>query len=172
MRWYHRTASCACVLVVCLAATTTADDKKDEKTEPDVVFVATPQEVVEKMLEVAKATKDDVVYDLGCGDGRMVITAVKMFHTDVSPFGIFDLAGNAREWCSDRWSPTAFAEAQRSSQNPPRNWTGAKTAQPAEFHTVKVNGPHWDAWYREGRIGLQRHADVGFRCVLRLNEKT
>jgi formylglycine-generating enzyme required for sulfatase activity len=94
-----------------------------------------------------------------------------MFHTDVSPFGIFDLAGNAREWCSDRWSLTAFAEAQRSAQNPPRNWKGAKTAQPADFHVVKGNGPHWDAWYREGRNGLQRHADVGFRCILRLNEK-
>lgn len=45
----------------------------------DVEFVATPQLVVNEMLKMAKVTKDDVVYDLGCGDGRIVITAAKMF---------------------------------------------------------------------------------------------
>ena len=42
-------------------------------------FAATPQEVVDKMLELAQVTKDDVVYDLGCGDGRIVITAAKKY---------------------------------------------------------------------------------------------
>src|SRR6266567_397565 len=42
-------------------------------------FVSSPQDVVRKMLEVAKATKDDVVVDLGCGDGRILATAVKDF---------------------------------------------------------------------------------------------
>jgi cyclopropane fatty-acyl-phospholipid synthase-like methyltransferase len=42
---------------------------------PDAAFVATPQDVVEKMIELAKVGKDDVVYDLGSGDGRIVITA-------------------------------------------------------------------------------------------------
>lgn len=46
---------------------------------PDVNFVPTPQEVVEKMLELAKVTKNDVVFDLGCGDGRIVVTAAKQF---------------------------------------------------------------------------------------------
>ena len=44
---------------------------------PDVVFVPTPDEVIEKMLEVAKVTPSDVVYDLGCGDGRIVVAAAK-----------------------------------------------------------------------------------------------
>jgi precorrin-6B methylase 2 len=71
----------AMVTVAALACTASADDKKDkdEKTEPDVVFVPTPQEVVNKMLEVAKVTKNDVVYDLGCGDGRIVCTAAKKY---------------------------------------------------------------------------------------------
>jgi methylase of polypeptide subunit release factors len=47
--------------------------------ELDVVFVPTPQDVVNKMLEMAKVTKDDLVYDLGCGDGRIVVTAAKRF---------------------------------------------------------------------------------------------
>jgi hypothetical protein len=47
--------------------------------EPDVVFVPTPQDVVDKMLELAEVTKDDLIYDLGCGDGRIVVTAAKRF---------------------------------------------------------------------------------------------
>jgi methylase of polypeptide subunit release factors len=50
-----------------------------EIREPDVVFVPTPQDVVDKMLEMAKVTKDDLVYDLGCGDGRIVVTAAKKY---------------------------------------------------------------------------------------------
>lgn len=46
---------------------------------PRSVFVPTPQDVVEKMLESAKVTKDDAVYDLGSGDGRIVITAAKKY---------------------------------------------------------------------------------------------
>ena len=42
-------------------------------------FVATPEDVVERMLELAKVGRDDVVYDLGCGDGRIVIAAAKKF---------------------------------------------------------------------------------------------
>src|SRR5438067_865592 len=43
----------------------------------DIVYVPTPQKVVDKMLEVAKVTSSDVVYDLGCGDGRIVVTSAK-----------------------------------------------------------------------------------------------
>ena len=43
----------------------------------DVVWVPTPQAVVDQMLNMAKVTKDDIVYDLGSGDGRTVITAAK-----------------------------------------------------------------------------------------------
>jgi len=42
-------------------------------------FVPTPRPVVERMLEVAAVGPEDVVYDIGCGDGRMVITAAKKF---------------------------------------------------------------------------------------------
>lgn len=46
---------------------------------PDVVFVPTPQKVVDAMLRLAQVKKSDVVYDLGCGDGRIVVTAAKRF---------------------------------------------------------------------------------------------
>ena len=50
-----------------------------EQRFTDVEFVATPQPVVNEMLKMAQVTKDDVVYDLGCGEGRIVITAAHMF---------------------------------------------------------------------------------------------
>ena len=43
----------------------------------DVVYVPTPEDVVHAMLELAKVTREDVVYDLGCGDGRIVAAAAK-----------------------------------------------------------------------------------------------
>jgi SAM-dependent methyltransferase len=50
-----------------------------KKTQADVPFVPTPQTVVNRMLELAQAGKNDVVYDLGSGDGRIPITAVQKF---------------------------------------------------------------------------------------------
>lgn len=54
------------------SSATTAPAKK-----PDVIYVPTPREVVDAMLQVANVGKDDIVYDLGCGDGRIVITAAQ-----------------------------------------------------------------------------------------------
>jgi hypothetical protein len=45
--------------------------------KPDVIYVPTPNDVVAKMLEMAQVRKDDLLYDLGCGDGRIVVTAAK-----------------------------------------------------------------------------------------------
>jgi ribosomal protein L11 methylase PrmA len=46
---------------------------------PDVIFVPTPEAVVEAMLQVANVTKADTVYDLGCGDGRIPVTAARKY---------------------------------------------------------------------------------------------
>jgi SAM-dependent methyltransferase len=68
----------------------------------DVPYVPTPEPVVEKMLELAKVQKDDVVYDLGCGDGRIVITAARQFGArgvgvDIDPQRIKESNENARK---------------------------------------------------------------------------
>ncbi len=47
--------------------------------EPDVIFVPTPQVAVDKMLELAEVKKDDLLYDLGCGNGIIVVTAAKRY---------------------------------------------------------------------------------------------
>jgi SAM-dependent methyltransferase len=49
------------------------------KQFPEVPYVPTPNNVVEEMLKVANVGKNDVVYDLGCGDGRIVITAAQKY---------------------------------------------------------------------------------------------
>jgi SAM-dependent methyltransferase len=65
--------------------------------------VPTPQTVVEKMLKMAKVGKDDVVYDLGCGDGRIVVAAVSKFGAkkgvgiDLDPKRIKESNENAKE---------------------------------------------------------------------------
>ena len=65
-----------CVLVARGFAAET-EQKSTTVREPDVVFVPTPNDVVDKMLELADVKKTDLLYDLGCGDGRIVIAAAK-----------------------------------------------------------------------------------------------
>lgn len=47
--------------------------------EPDVIYVPTPQPVVDAMLKLAKVQKGDVLYDLGSGDGRIPVTAARVY---------------------------------------------------------------------------------------------
>lgn len=69
---------------------------------PEVPYVPTPEEVVEAMLAMAEVNKDDVLYDLGCGDGRIVITAAKNFGCrgigiDIDPQRIKECRENANK---------------------------------------------------------------------------
>jgi tRNA G37 N-methylase Trm5 len=56
--------------------------------EPDVIYVPTPQEIVDKMLEMADVRPGEVVYDLGCGDGRIPVTAAKKYGSKAWGFDI------------------------------------------------------------------------------------
>ncbi|MDB5534874.1 MAG: hypothetical protein JWO28_3189 [Hyphomicrobiales bacterium] len=67
----------------------------------DVPYVPTPQDVVDRMLEMAQVTAADFVMDLGCGDGRMLVTAAKKFGArgfgvDINPERIKEATENAR----------------------------------------------------------------------------
>ena len=73
----------ALLLAVAIPAAATAQAPAQAPLRsPDVIFVPTPAEVVTAMLKVAKVGKGDVVYDLGSGDGRIPIAAVKDFGAD------------------------------------------------------------------------------------------
>ena len=56
-----------------------AEEPNPRRKQPHVIYVPTPRDVVEKMLEAAKTTRGDVVVDLGCGDGRIVVMAAKKY---------------------------------------------------------------------------------------------
>lgn len=66
-------------IMVALAAPASAQTAPAPLRSPDVIFVPTPQEVVDAMLKLAKVGASDVVYDLGSGDGRIPITAAKTY---------------------------------------------------------------------------------------------
>ena len=81
------------------AALVIEDEKPARK--PDIHFVPTPQPVVEEMLATAKVGKDEMIYDLGCGDGRIVITAAKKYGAqgigiDIDPQRIREATQNAQ----------------------------------------------------------------------------
>ena len=75
---------------------------------PAVAYASTPEAVIEAMLDLAQVTRDDVVYDLGCGDGRIVVAAAKRLGArgigiDIDPQRITEADALARrEGISDR----------------------------------------------------------------------
>ena len=72
------------------------------QTQLDVPYLPTTPAAVQAMLKLAGVTRDDVVYDLGCGDGRIVIAAAKLYGAhgvgvDIDPQRIQDANENARK---------------------------------------------------------------------------
>jgi tRNA G37 N-methylase Trm5 len=70
--------------------------------KPDVIYVPTPEPVVEEMMQLAKVGPGDVVYDLGCGDGRLAIAAAKRgaaksVCVDIDPERIAEAKANVKE---------------------------------------------------------------------------
>src|SRR5262249_33202647 len=85
--------------------TVVVDLRKPDPKQPDRIqirFVPTPDDVVERMCKLAGVGKDDVVFDLGCGDGRIVLTAVGDFKAkrgvgvDLNPARIRESVTSAR----------------------------------------------------------------------------
>ena len=92
---------CTALIIIPYAAPAAAQSGAETPLRtPDVIFVPTPQEVVDAMLEVAKVTKNDVVYDLGSGDGRIPVTAAKKYGArgvgiDIDPQRVKEANANA-----------------------------------------------------------------------------
>lgn len=89
-----------------VSSTVTAQDQLTTSPKParqaDVPYVPTPPEVVAEMLNIAKVNKNDVLYDLGSGDGRIVIEAARRFGTrgvgvDINPELVKEATENAKK---------------------------------------------------------------------------
>ena len=70
--------------------------------EPDVIYVPTPNEVVDKMFELADVRPGEILYDLGCGDGRIPVLAAKKFGVrtwgfDINPVRVKESLENVKK---------------------------------------------------------------------------
>jgi uncharacterized protein (TIGR03000 family) len=79
----------------------------DERPVTDVEYEPTPQKVVDALLRLAKVTSQDVLWDLGCGDGRIPVTAAKEYGCkargfDIDPQRVKDSVANARKQGAER----------------------------------------------------------------------
>ena len=89
------------LVVALLSVAAVAAQSAKPKREPDVPYVPTTEAAVQEMLKLAGVTKSDIVYDLGCGDGRIVIAAAKNFGArgvgiDINPVRISEAKENAK----------------------------------------------------------------------------
>jgi SAM-dependent methyltransferase len=97
-KWLPGSYLLAALLSVTMLAGQTAKPARD----PDVPYVPTTEPAVQAMLKLAGVKKTDVVYDLGCGDGRIVIAAAKSYGArgvgiDINPVRIAEAKENARK---------------------------------------------------------------------------
>ncbi len=101
MRLHPATArSRVAAFVLCVSIATAQSSQP--RREPDVPYVPTTEEAVQAMLKLANVQKTDIVYDLGCGDGRIVIAAAKTYGArgvgiDIDPERIREAKENARK---------------------------------------------------------------------------
>jgi len=98
----HRELMAALATVLVLAVVAGAQTSTTPSPTLDVPYVPTHEKIVAEMLKVAGVGKNDVLYDLGSGDGRIVITAAKQFGTrgvgiDIDPERIKDANENAKK---------------------------------------------------------------------------
>jgi len=89
-------------VLLCGLAFGSAQAQNGQLREPDVPYVPTPENVVMEMLKLGGVKKGDVLFDLGCGDGRIVITAAQKFGArgvgiDINPERIKEANENARK---------------------------------------------------------------------------
>jgi len=89
-------------IVLTLGVTTFASAQSTSEVKLDVPYVPTRPAVVDAMLKLANVSSKDVVYDLGCGDGRIVITAAKQYGAtgkgiDINPERIAEAKANAQK---------------------------------------------------------------------------
>lgn len=88
--------------VLALFATLSGCLLAQERVQLDVPYVPTPQEVVDRMLQMAAIKPNELVMDVGCGDGRMVVTAAQKYGArglgyDINPERIKEARDNAQK---------------------------------------------------------------------------
>jgi SAM-dependent methyltransferase len=99
---YRKSTKCVGFAMLILGVSLAAAQRGERKRQPDVPYVPTTAEAVRAMLKLADVKKADIVYDLGCGDGRIVIAAAKTYGArgvgiDIDPDRIQEARENAKK---------------------------------------------------------------------------
>jgi hypothetical protein len=102
--------------------------------------------------------------------GPLQIDRVGSFRGDISPCGAYDMAGNAREWCSDWYGEKYYTQLMADAGATARNPTGPRASGGSNARVVKGGDPNWLVWARSGVVQSERPTDVGIRCVLKLKQ--
>ncbi|MFK7777582.1 MAG: SUMF1/EgtB/PvdO family nonheme iron enzyme [Gimesia sp.] len=127
-----------------------------------------------------KAARGETGFMYPWGNGRALwyktrkpgqIDPIGSFSGDFSPYGVFDLSGNAREWCADWYSDHSYQAAMAlADAGVVHGWSGPKRPVIPSMRVVRGNQKTWDVRKRAGENMRTPPADVGFRCVLNLPE--
>src|SRR4051812_22270910 len=109
------------LFILSLAFTAGAGEKKktEGKEEPkysNFTYVPTADEVIEKMFEMGKVNKNDMIFDLGCGDGRILFMAAKKFGArgvgiDLNPQRIEEAMGQFKKYDTGTLVEIRFGDA-------------------------------------------------------------
>lgn len=96
----RRRSSASLLATLLLSASVAVAQNNQPRRQPDVPYVPTTEAAVQAMLKLADVNKSDIVYDLGCGDGRIVIAAAKQYGAhgvgiDINPQRIREAKSNA-----------------------------------------------------------------------------
>ena len=97
-----------CFVVACSPHADISTPRKTHAARriPGIVYIPTPHDVVDRMLDLAEVKSNDTVYDLGCGDGRIVVAAAKRYGCravgiDIDPRRIDEAQANAKKSAVD-----------------------------------------------------------------------
>ncbi len=124
-----------------------------------------------------RAARGDQGFNYPWGNGRPIwhrprqpgqLDPVATFTGDVSPYGVYDMAGNAREWCLDLYGADIYRKDIAAGGSTVRNPSGPKTFQGAKLQAVRGGKSDWAVWQRAGQSQSEVASDLGFRCVLNI----
>ncbi|REJ72672.1 MAG: hypothetical protein DWQ34_12345 [Planctomycetota bacterium] len=126
--------------------------------------------------EWEKAARGPDSFQYPWGNGRPVwqrsrtpgqIDPVGSFKADRSVYGVYDLAGNAQEWCADYYADDAYRQAVPSDGSIAVNWDGPRRPSISGHRVVRGRSPDWRLWHRASESMTGTPENVGFRGVLR-----
>jgi len=124
-----------------------------------------------------RAARGDRGLNFPWGDGRPVfhlprttdqLDPVGTFPGDRTPLGVYDMAGNAREWCLDLFQADVYKKELALGGGTVRDPVGPKSASGTKQQVVRGGNSDWAVWHRSAMPQNETEPDIGFRCVLNI----